>query len=71
MEALYIMIPLTFLLSGSALFACLWAIKKGQYDDIETPPLRILNEDQNEFVNKSVPPLNFEKPKLNKSLIKN
>ena len=39
------MIPITLLLSGTALIACLWAIKKGQYDDIDTPPERILNED--------------------------
>lgn len=44
MEALYIMIPLTLLLSGSALVACIWAIKKGQFDDVDTPPLRILND---------------------------
>jgi cbb3-type cytochrome oxidase maturation protein len=49
MEALYIMIPLTLLLSGTALAACIWAIRKGQFDDVETPPLRILNdfEEQN------------------------
>jgi cbb3-type cytochrome oxidase maturation protein len=45
MEALYIMIPLTLLLSGSALVACIWAIRKGQFDDVDTPPLRILNDD--------------------------
>lgn len=44
MEALYIMIPLTLLLSGTALVACLWAISKGQFDDVDTPPLRILND---------------------------
>lgn len=47
MEALYFMIPITFLLSGSALAACLWAISKGQYDDMETPPLRLFNEELN------------------------
>lgn len=46
MEALYIMIPLTLLLSGSALVACLWAIRQGQFDDVDTPPLRILNENE-------------------------
>lgn len=44
MEVLYIMIPFTLLLSGTALVACIWAISKGQYDDVETPPLRILND---------------------------
>ncbi len=44
MEVLYIMIPVTFLLSGGALLACVWSIKKGQYDDLDTPPMRILND---------------------------
>jgi cbb3-type cytochrome oxidase maturation protein len=44
MEALYIMIPITLLLSGTALVACIWAIQKGQFDDIDTPPMRILND---------------------------
>jgi cbb3-type cytochrome oxidase maturation protein len=37
------MIPITLLLSGTALAACIWAIKNGQFDDLETPQLRILN----------------------------
>ena len=44
MEALYLMIPLTLILSGTALAACIWAIRKGQFDDIDTPPLRILHD---------------------------
>lgn len=44
MEALYIMIPLTLLLSGTALAGCIWAIKRGQFDDVETPPLRMLDD---------------------------
>ncbi len=44
MEALYIMIPFSLLLSGTALVACIWAIQKGQFDDVDTPPLRILND---------------------------
>lgn len=51
MEVLYIMIPITFLLSGGALIACLWSIKKGQYDDLDTPSRKILNDnDRPNFV---------------------
>jgi cbb3-type cytochrome oxidase maturation protein len=39
------MIPITLLLSGAALFACIWAIRGGQFDDLETPQLRVLNKD--------------------------
>lgn len=48
MEALYIMIPITLLLSGAALAACVWAIQKGQFDDTETPAYRILNDDDDD-----------------------
>ena len=44
MEILYLMIPITLLLSGSALVACVWSIKKGQFDDIDTPALRMLTD---------------------------
>lgn len=46
MEALYIMIPITLILSGTALAACIWAIQKGQFDDVDTPPLRILHDSE-------------------------
>lgn len=46
MEALYLMIPLTLLLSLGGLGACLWAIRRGQFDDTETPAIRILNDDE-------------------------
>jgi cbb3-type cytochrome oxidase maturation protein len=53
MEALYIMIPITLLLSGIALAACIWAVTNGQFDDLETPQMRILNnENGNEEENK-------------------
>jgi cbb3-type cytochrome oxidase maturation protein len=36
------------MLSGVALLACIWAIKRGQFDDLETPQLRMLEPDSNE-----------------------
>lgn len=42
------MIPITLLLSGTALAACIWAIKKGQFDDLETPQIRMLELENNE-----------------------
>lgn len=40
------MIPITLCLSGLALVACIWAIRSGQFDDLDTPQLRILNNDK-------------------------
>lgn len=45
MDALLYLIPLALLLGGGALIAFLWAIKSGQYDDLEGASMRILNED--------------------------
>jgi cbb3-type cytochrome oxidase maturation protein len=46
MEALYVLIPLSVLLAGVFIGACLWAIAKGQYDDLDTPSRRILLDDK-------------------------
>lgn len=42
MEIVYILAPLTLFIAISALVAFLWAVNKGQYDDLETPAHRIL-----------------------------
>jgi cbb3-type cytochrome oxidase maturation protein len=45
MEVIFIVLPLALLLAGVALGAFLWAVRRGQYDDLEAPPCRVLFED--------------------------
>jgi cbb3-type cytochrome oxidase maturation protein len=45
MSVLYIALPIALLLGGSALAACLMCIKSGQYDDLDSPATRILNDE--------------------------
>jgi len=45
MEVIYIVLPLAIALAGVAVFAFRWAVNRGQYDDLDTPPIRILFED--------------------------
>jgi cbb3-type cytochrome oxidase maturation protein len=45
-NALFVLIPVTVLLVGVALWAFFWAIDAGQFDDLDTPPLEILQSDQ-------------------------
>jgi cbb3-type cytochrome oxidase maturation protein len=47
MNILFALIPLALVLLGFAVWAFFWAVKSGQFDDLDTPPLRILldNED--------------------------
>ena len=45
MEIVYILLPASLFLGGLAFFAFRWALKSGQYDDLDTPQLRVLVED--------------------------
>lgn len=46
MSILYIALPVALLLGGAALIACLSCIRKGQYDDLDSPSVRMLIDDQ-------------------------
>ena len=45
MSILVILLFLSLLVAGGFLGAFFWAMKSGQYDDVETPSIRILNEE--------------------------
>lgn len=45
MKILYLLIPLSLLIMGVAIWVFLWAIRSGQYDDLEGPAHRILMDD--------------------------
>jgi len=47
MEIIYLLIPISLLLLGLIVWILLWAVRSGQYDDMEGPAHRILmDEDQ-------------------------
>lgn len=46
MSVLYVALPLAILLGAAALVACVHCIRSGQYDDLETPAVRILIDDK-------------------------
>jgi cbb3-type cytochrome oxidase maturation protein len=45
MSVMFILLPLALLFAGAALLVFVWAARAGQFDDLETPALRILHED--------------------------
>ena len=45
MNIIIIMIPVALILGSGFVFAFVWATSKGQFDDLETPAHRILNDD--------------------------
>lgn len=46
MSVLYIALPIALLLAGAAVWGFYMAIRQGQFDDLETPPRRILFDDK-------------------------
>ena len=42
MSVIYIVIPLALVLASAGVGAFLWAVRKGQYDDLDTPPYRAM-----------------------------
>ena len=45
MNVLVFMVPLALLLGLTGLFAFMWSLKNGQYDDVEGASHRILSDD--------------------------
>jgi cbb3-type cytochrome oxidase maturation protein len=45
MEVIFIVLPLAIGLAGVALAAFYWAVRRGQFDDLDTPACRMLFDD--------------------------
>lgn len=45
MSVLTIMLPLAFVLATAALLAFIRAAREGQFDDLDTPAIRMLDDD--------------------------
>jgi cbb3-type cytochrome oxidase maturation protein len=45
MSILYVLIPLALLILGGAVWAFFWAVGNGQFDDLDTPAIRIILDD--------------------------
>ncbi len=42
---IFVMIPVALVLAGAALVAFTLAARRGQFDDLDTPPLRVITDD--------------------------
>ncbi|MCB9780473.1 MAG: cbb3-type cytochrome oxidase assembly protein CcoS [Alphaproteobacteria bacterium] len=45
MNAVYFLLPAALILSATFLVLYLRAVKQGQFDDLDDPPMRILQDD--------------------------
>ena len=48
MRILLLLVPISLLLLGIAIAAFVWAVRRGQFDDLDTPPLDIRADDEHE-----------------------
>jgi cbb3-type cytochrome oxidase maturation protein len=46
MTILYLIVPLALVLAAGAVAAFVWTVRSGQLDDVDTPPRRILFDDE-------------------------
>jgi cbb3-type cytochrome oxidase maturation protein len=45
MASLLILVPISLILFGAAIWAFIWAVRGGQFDDLDTPSIDILRND--------------------------
>jgi cbb3-type cytochrome oxidase maturation protein len=46
MSVIYLLIGVSLLIAGGFLAAFIWAARTGQYEDTETPAMRVLFDDE-------------------------
>lgn len=46
MSVIYIALPVAIGLATAALLAFAWTVRQGQLDDLDTPPVRMLHDDE-------------------------
>lgn len=48
MNIIFVLIPLGLVLLGVAIWAFIWAVGNGQFDDLDSPAYRILMDEEEE-----------------------
>ncbi len=44
MSVVYLVLPLALIVVAGAVIAFVWSARSGQYDDLETPAVRVLHD---------------------------
>lgn len=58
MNILYLLIPLGLVMVALMVWAFFWAVKRGQFDDLQTPAVQILLDDDTKPVRNDRKPRN-------------
>jgi cbb3-type cytochrome oxidase maturation protein len=56
METIYVLLPVALMIAAIAVGLFIWAAKSGQFDDLETPAVRILFDDEPAFASRPLDP---------------
>ena len=54
MNILLLLIPLSLVLIGVAVWIFVWAVRRGQFEDLDTPAIDILRDDEHETPRRDV-----------------
>ena len=46
MSVIFIVLPLALIIVAVAVAAFVWAARRGQFDDLDTPGMRVVNDDE-------------------------
>ena len=46
MSVLFIALPASIALAAAAVIAFAWAVRQGQFDDLDSPPMRVWHDDE-------------------------
>jgi len=56
MSVIHLLIPVSLIFAGGFLWAFIWAVRSGQYDDTRTPSLRVLLDEPEGRARKAAKP---------------
>jgi cbb3-type cytochrome oxidase maturation protein len=69
MSVLFLVVPLAILIAGTAVIAFAWAAKHGQFDDLDTPALRVATEDDDTAPPRDLPAAPSDQPPTSTRII--
>jgi cbb3-type cytochrome oxidase maturation protein len=56
MAVMFVLLPVALAFAAAALAVFLWAVRTGQFDDLDTPPVRILLDEEAPGASRPAPP---------------
>ncbi len=48
MSVIYVLLPVATLLAAAAVAGFIWAVRGGQLDDLDTPPIRVVYDEDDQ-----------------------